>query len=82
MLLALLPREDESGICRVIGLDAVRESGGLRVGLLLCDGGSPAGEYPARFFDADNVETALTVRLPELADASYEGILLEVLDAE
>ena len=78
MLLALLPR-DGSGICRVIGLDAARESGGLRVGLLLCDGAVPAGEYPARFFDDDNKETALTLRLPELADASYEGILLEVI---
>lgn len=79
MLLALLPREDESGICRVIGLDAVRESGGLRVGLLLCDGAVPAGEYPARFFDDDNKETALTVRLPELADGTYDSILLEVI---
>ena len=78
MLLALLPR-DGSGICRVIGLDAARESGGLRVGLLLCDGAVPAGEYPARFFDDDNKETALTLRLPELADGTYDSILLEVI---
>ena len=78
MLLAALPRP-ESSICRVIGLDCERAGGTLRVGLLLCDGAVPAGEYPARFFDADNTETALMVRVPDLQDASYPGISLEVI---
>lgn len=78
MFFAACPH-DGSSICRVIGLDVERAGGTLRVGLLLCDGAVPSGEYPARFFDADNTETALMVRLPELADATYEGLLLEVI---
>lgn len=78
MFFAALPR-DGSNICRLVGLDCERAGGTLRVGLLLCDGAVPAGEYPARFFDADNTETALMMRVPELADATYEGLLLEVI---
>lgn len=78
MFFAALPR-DGSNICRLVGLDCERAGGTLRVGLLLCDGAVPAGEYPARFFDADNTETALMVRVPDLQDASYEGLLLEVI---
>lgn len=78
MFFAAFPRE-ASDICRVLGLDCVREGGTLRVGLLLCDGGAPAADAPARFFDDDNTETPLIVRFPELQDATYEDISLEVI---
>ncbi|EYB69047.1 hypothetical protein DEIPH_ctg011orf0011 [Deinococcus phoenicis] len=65
----------------MIGLDCVRAGGVLRVGLLLCDGAIPAQDAPARFFDADNKETLLTVRLPELQDAMYEAVELEIVNA-
>lgn len=78
MVLAALPR-DASGICRVVGLDVQREGGILRVGLLLCDGAVPAQDAPARLFLDATTEETLTVRLPDLEDAPYEHMELEVI---
>lgn len=80
MLIAALPREDGSGICRVIGLDAVRVGGTVRIGLLLVDGPVTAQDAPARFFPSDTTEEPLTVRLPELRDAPYQQFELEVIE--
>lgn len=76
MLLAALP--NERGKCRVVGLDARREGGGLRVALLLSDGGCPAGDAPAVLWLDEHSKEELVIRLPTLEDGMYADEFLEI----
>lgn len=78
MLLTALPRPDGT-ICQVIGLDAVREGGLLRVALLLCDGGTPERDATATLFQDEQTQEHMVIRLPELEDGAYRHMTLEVI---
>lgn len=63
----------------MLGLDAHREARGIRVGLLLCDGGCPAQEVPALLWMDKDTKEEIVVRLPDLADGMYDDEFIEVI---
>lgn len=77
-LISCLP--NERGHARVLGLDARREAGGVRVALLLSDGGCPAQEAPALLWLDDDKTEELTVSLPALADGMYDDMVLTIVE--
>lgn len=78
MLLAALP--NERGRCALLGLNCSRDGRRLSVPTLLCDGGTPAGVYPARLISDDETEENIFIRLPEFEDGIYEAETLEITD--
>lgn len=77
LLCALL---NERGHARVIGLDCRRDGGRVVVKTVLCDGGTPAGVFPAVWITDQHKRENVTLTLPALEDGTYEDETFEVLE--
>ena len=76
MLFVALP--SDWGQCRWIGLNVTVQAGRVSIPTLLCDGGTPAGVFPARLISDDETEEEIYVRCPAFEDGIYEAETLEI----
>jgi len=71
---------NDRGHACVVGLNCRREGAQVRAATVLCDGGTPAGVYPAVWITDHNKRENVTLRLPALEDGTYEDETFEVLE--